>query len=101
MLKNTGHDITVDPLGRDLVTIGGGPLSYNYSVAHIKLHFGALDTIGSEHTVNGTPFPAEVISAFWLIRLLTMLFRNNTPFQVCCEYMKGQSDGVRFYSWLH
>ncbi|XP_064609368.1 carbonic anhydrase-related protein 10-like [Liolophura sinensis] len=60
MLKNTGHDITVDPLGRDLVTIGGGPLSYNYSVAHIKLHFGALDTIGSEHTVNGTPFPAEM-----------------------------------------
>ena len=38
----------------------GGPLSYTYRVQFIKLHFGRVDQMGSEHTVGGRPFPMEV-----------------------------------------
>ncbi|RWS31677.1 carbonic anhydrase-related protein 10-like protein [Leptotrombidium deliense] len=40
--------------------IDGGPLSYSYRFESIHLHFGRSDTSGSEHTLNGVSFPAEV-----------------------------------------
>ncbi|CAL4154358.1 unnamed protein product, partial [Meganyctiphanes norvegica] len=42
------------------VNISGGPLSYRYKVHQVQLHFGSQDHMGSEHSVNGTQFPAEV-----------------------------------------
>lgn len=45
---------------RHPVNISGGPLSYRYQFHEIHLHFGADDRIGSEHTVDGHAFPAEV-----------------------------------------
>ncbi|ESO88444.1 hypothetical protein LOTGIDRAFT_165569 [Lottia gigantea] len=62
ILLNTGYDITFR-LNTTLLpyfTFTGGPLSYTYTVHEIKLHFGSVDQIGSEHTVSGRPFPAEV-----------------------------------------
>ncbi|PVD35235.1 hypothetical protein C0Q70_06516, partial [Pomacea canaliculata] len=61
-LINTGNDITyqVDPDFNPPFLISGGPLSYTYRVHYIKLHFGRVDQIGSEHTVSGKPFPLEL-----------------------------------------
>jgi hypothetical protein len=42
------------------VNISGGPLSYQYRVTEIVLHFGSINNLGSEHTINGLSFPAEV-----------------------------------------
>ncbi|KAF2347028.1 Alpha carbonic anhydrase [Trinorchestia longiramus] len=42
------------------VNIIGGPLSYKYQVSHIQFHFGTGDGPGSEHTVNGSAFRAEM-----------------------------------------
>ncbi|XP_068224779.1 carbonic anhydrase-related protein 10-like [Palaemon carinicauda] len=42
------------------LNITGGPLSYRYRVGQVQLHFGSKDYMGSEHTVNGSAFPAEI-----------------------------------------
>ncbi|KAH9509948.1 Carbonic anhydrase- protein 10 [Bulinus truncatus] len=58
---NTGHDITFYINDTDKpFAFTGGPLSYTYRVHQIKLHFGKIDQLGSEHTVGGRPFPLEV-----------------------------------------
>nr|KAG5709279.1 hypothetical protein BaRGS_018031 [Batillaria attramentaria] len=61
-LINTGNDITyqVDPKFDPPYLMSGGPLSYTYRVQYVKLHFGRVDQIGSEHTVGGRPFPLEL-----------------------------------------
>lgn len=62
MLKNTGHDITLEIKndGYNFVNISVGPLSYTYRVSEIKFHLSNSDTVGSEHTVSGKSFPVEV-----------------------------------------
>lgn len=42
------------------VNVTGGPLSYTYALDSIHLHFGTIDTKGSEHTIEGIAFPGEV-----------------------------------------
>jgi carbonic anhydrase len=61
-MLNTGHDIklTLDETTAHYVNISGGPLSYHYRVAEISLHFGSTDIVGSEHTIGGSSFPAEI-----------------------------------------
>ncbi|KAG5318638.1 CAH10 protein, partial [Pseudoatta argentina] len=62
VLANTGHSVVfaVENDTRHPVNISGGPLSYRYQFHEIHLHFGADDRIGSEHTVDGHAFPAEL-----------------------------------------
>lgn len=62
VLANTGHSVVfaVDNDTRHPVNISGGPLSYRYQFHEIHLHFGLDDRTGSEHTVDGHAFPAEV-----------------------------------------
>ncbi|XP_035709019.1 carbonic anhydrase-related protein 10 [Folsomia candida] len=45
---------------RVLVNITGGPLSYRYQFHEIHIHYGMRDEIGSEHTIQGYSFPAEL-----------------------------------------
>ncbi|XP_076467585.1 carbonic anhydrase-related protein 10-like [Babylonia areolata] len=61
-LMNTGNDITfqMDAAFDPPFLLAGGPLAYTYRVHRIKLHFGRVDQIGSEHTVGGRPFSMEV-----------------------------------------
>lgn len=40
--------------------ISGGPLSYQYTLTDIALHYGRENNRGSEHTINGVQFPAEI-----------------------------------------
>nr|XP_027222460.1 carbonic anhydrase-related protein 10-like [Penaeus vannamei] len=64
VINNTGHSVvfTLGVAGHHhpSINVTGGPLSYRYQVSHVQVHFGAGDHIGSEHTVNGTAFPAEL-----------------------------------------
>ena len=71
-LVNTGNDITYffsndNPYDADIT---GGPLSYAYTVTDIKFHFGKGRNNQSEHSVNGTSFPAEV--SWWHRRYLNI-----------------------------
>ncbi|XP_064116337.1 carbonic anhydrase-related protein 10-like [Macrobrachium nipponense] len=61
-LVNTGHSLEwriIPSPQRSSVNLSGGPLSYTYSVSHLKLHFGERDSQGSEHTIANCAFPAE------------------------------------------
>lgn len=62
ILANTGHGVvfSVDNGTQHPVNISGGPLSYRYQFHEIHLHYGMSDHLGSEHTVDGYAFPAEV-----------------------------------------
>lgn len=61
-LTNTGNDVTlyVDDLLIPFLNVTAGPLQYTYHLHQMKLHFGQDDTRGSEHTINGLSFPAEL-----------------------------------------
>lgn len=37
-----------------------GPLSYNYTLNHIVIHYGKNDSKGSEHLIDGIHFPGEL-----------------------------------------
>ncbi|KAF8791600.1 Carbonic anhydrase-related protein 10 like protein [Argiope bruennichi] len=60
-LKNTGHSVRfrLDSTS-PAVMVNGGPLSYKYRVHEILLHYGRTDDKGSEHTISGHAFPAEL-----------------------------------------
>ncbi|XP_047358161.1 carbonic anhydrase-related protein 10-like isoform X1 [Vespa velutina] len=62
VLANTGHSVVfaVENDTRHPVNISGGPLSYRYQFHEIHLHFGLEEHIGSEHTIDGHAFPAEL-----------------------------------------
>ncbi|XP_073997738.1 carbonic anhydrase-related protein B isoform X3 [Rhodnius prolixus] len=62
VLTNTGHSVLfrVDNTTRQHVNFTGGPLSYKYQLHHIHIHYGLDDGMGSEHTINGHTFPAEI-----------------------------------------
>ncbi|XP_066986879.1 carbonic anhydrase-related protein 10-like [Macrobrachium rosenbergii] len=62
-LVNTGHSLEwriITSPQRSSVNLSGGPLSYTYSVSHLRLHFGERDSQGSEHTIANYAFPAEL-----------------------------------------
>lgn len=40
--------------------LSGGPLSYQYTLKEIVLHYGREEDRGSEHTISGHQFPAEI-----------------------------------------
>ena len=42
------------------LVISKGPLSYNYTLDHIIIHYGADTTHGSEHLIDGNSFPIEI-----------------------------------------
>ncbi|KAL7640656.1 UNVERIFIED_CONTAM: hypothetical protein RMT77_008931 [Armadillidium vulgare] len=42
------------------INLTGGPLSYKYQISHVQFHLGVADHEGSEHTINGSTFPAEL-----------------------------------------
>ncbi|XP_076036717.1 carbonic anhydrase-related protein 10-like isoform X2 [Oratosquilla oratoria] len=60
-LVNTGHSVEwrVDQ-SKGSVNISGGPLSYTYTVTHLRIHFGEREAQGSEHTLANQAFPAEL-----------------------------------------
>ncbi|XP_017472388.1 PREDICTED: carbonic anhydrase-related protein 10-like [Rhagoletis zephyria] len=69
LISNTGHSV-IFTAGNETVAnydgmqtpvnISGGPLSYRYRFHEIHIHYGLHDQFGSEHSVEGYTFPAEV-----------------------------------------
>lgn len=69
-ILNTGHSViftadndtkTINLYGPQIpVNLTGGPLSYRYRFNEIHIHYGLHDQFGSEHSVEGYTFPAEV-----------------------------------------
>ncbi|KAK9752775.1 Eukaryotic-type carbonic anhydrase [Popillia japonica] len=61
-ISNTGHSVifTVDNDTRHHINVTGGPLSYKYQFQEIHIHYGLHDQFGSEHSINGYAFPAEI-----------------------------------------
>ncbi|KAJ6215795.1 hypothetical protein RDWZM_010295 [Blomia tropicalis] len=59
-LINTGRSISMTINGDKSVLISGGPLSYQYTLSNITLHFGRENNRGSEHTINGQQFAGEL-----------------------------------------
>lgn len=66
---NTGHSVLfrVDSNSsqsyddtRVAINITGGPLSYRYRFEEMHIHYGLHDQYGSEHSVQGYTFPAEL-----------------------------------------
>ncbi|CAM1309482.1 CA10 (predicted) [Pycnogonum litorale] len=62
VIKNTGHSVifSVEESNKHAVNISRGPLSYKYTFSELHIHYGISDDVGSEHTVNGYAFPAEL-----------------------------------------
>jgi carbonic anhydrase len=55
---NNGHTVN---LGLSTTyRVSGGKLSSSYRVAGVHFHWGKTDSAGSEHTVNGKPYPLEM-----------------------------------------
>ncbi|XP_076468982.1 carbonic anhydrase-related protein 10-like [Babylonia areolata] len=75
-LVNTGNDLTLRLSANWSVTanFSDGPLMYTYRVAQLKLHFGKTDTEGSEHSVDGNSFAAEL----QFVAYNTELYKNLT-----------------------
>ncbi len=44
----------------------GGPLQHNYRLAQFHCHWGKDCSAGSEHTVNGKSYAAEVRIFLWI-----------------------------------
>ena len=40
--------------------VSGGSLSSEYGVVQFHFHWGSSDEKGSEHTIDGVPYPMEV-----------------------------------------
>ena len=40
--------------------IAGGPIRHQYRLAIVRFHWSDADTSGSEHYIDGKPFPLEV-----------------------------------------
>nr|XP_022327820.1 carbonic anhydrase-related protein 10-like [Crassostrea virginica] len=59
-LTNLGNDVTFFVTDPQSVTFSLGPLPYVYKLSHIKFHFGRKDGMGTEHTIDGKQFDAEV-----------------------------------------
>ncbi|XP_026468372.1 carbonic anhydrase-related protein 10-like isoform X2 [Ctenocephalides felis] len=69
-ILNTGHSVIFSADnesnpggiggGAPHVNLTGGPLSYRYRFQEIHIHYGLHDQFGSEHSVGGYSFPAEI-----------------------------------------
>ena len=64
-LTNLGNDVTFFVTDPQSVTFSLGPLPYVYKLSHMKFHFGRKDGMGTEHTIDGKQFDAEVHSTFF------------------------------------
>ncbi|XP_053201309.1 carbonic anhydrase-related protein 10-like [Panonychus citri] len=64
----------VDQLRGTPINISSGPLSYSYSFDSLYIHFGRTDSVGSEHRIDGIPFPAEL----QIIGYNSDLYRNSS-----------------------
>ncbi|XP_071522340.1 uncharacterized protein [Panulirus ornatus] len=59
-IMNNGHTAQVMLDTAKVPTISGGGLTGNYAFLQFHFHWGANDSVGSEHTIRDKRFPAEL-----------------------------------------
>lgn len=65
-ILNNGHSFQVTYIDdTNSSTLQDGPISGTYRLKQFHLHWGASDDKGSEHTVAGTKYPAELHLVHW------------------------------------
>ncbi|KAG7488249.1 hypothetical protein MATL_G00033570 [Megalops atlanticus] len=65
-ILNSGHSFQVDFADdNDSSTLTGGPISGTYRLRQFHFHWGGSDDRGSEHTIDGTKFAAELHLVHW------------------------------------
>ncbi|XP_029004026.1 carbonic anhydrase 1-like [Betta splendens] len=65
-ILNNGHSFQVTFADdTDSSTLTDGPISGTYRLKQFHFHWGATDDRGSEHTVQGAKFPAELHLVHW------------------------------------
>jgi hypothetical protein len=69
------------------VNITGGPLTYSYQVEEIHIHYGTREGIGSEHTINGYAFPAEVLTLFFDSLILVKYTETEYTYLILSIYL--------------
>ena len=63
---NDQYNVVTCTVQADLVSdiksigVSGCGLPTNYYLEQFHFHWGTTDTVGSEHTVDGCPYPMEV-----------------------------------------
>uniref|UniRef100_A0A667HNV9 Carbonic anhydrase n=1 Tax=Lynx canadensis TaxID=61383 RepID=A0A667HNV9_LYNCA len=63
---NTGYSLQVEfDDSTEGSGISGGPLENHYRLKQFHFHWGAVDTWGSEHTVDDRTYPAELHLVHW------------------------------------
>jgi len=65
VLKNSGHSFTVSGSDSATSNVNGGPVNNNHNFLQFHMHWGANPTVGSEHTLNGQSFAAELHFVNW------------------------------------
>ncbi|CAG2108863.1 unnamed protein product [Medioppia subpectinata] len=72
-VQNTGYGWKVDipdDIGRQ-TRVSGGPLSHVYRLTQFHCHWGKDLNVGSEHTVNGKSYAAELHFVHWNTELFS------------------------------
>ncbi|CAK6967516.1 carbonic anhydrase 1 [Scomber scombrus] len=65
-ILNNGHSFQVTFVDdADSSTLTNGPITGTYRLKQFHFHWGASDDKGSEHTVSGTKYPAELHLVHW------------------------------------
>ncbi|XP_038601350.1 carbonic anhydrase 13-like [Tachyglossus aculeatus] len=66
IISNSGHSFSVDfDDTEDKSVLRGGPLSGTYRLRQFHFHWGSADDQGSEHTVDGMEYSAELHVVHW------------------------------------
>lgn len=64
-LKNTGRGFVVAGSDKASSNVCGGPVDKKHKFLQFHMHWGQTDAQGSEHTINGSPFAAEIHFVNW------------------------------------
>uniref|UniRef100_A0A8C5UHE3 Carbonic anhydrase n=1 Tax=Malurus cyaneus samueli TaxID=2593467 RepID=A0A8C5UHE3_9PASS len=71
-ISNTGHSVMVEFEDTDDRTaISGGPFQNPFRLKQFHFHWGTTHSQGSEHTIDGRPFPCELHLVHWNARKYT------------------------------
>uniref|UniRef100_A0A8C6Z0Y4 Carbonic anhydrase n=1 Tax=Nothoprocta perdicaria TaxID=30464 RepID=A0A8C6Z0Y4_NOTPE len=68
-ISNNGHSVMVEfEDADDKTAISGGPFENPFRLKQFHFHWGTKPSQGSEHTVDGKPFPSELHLVHWNAR---------------------------------
>ncbi|XP_076111042.1 carbonic anhydrase-related protein 10-like [Mytilus galloprovincialis] len=101
-ITNTGRGITVDV--EDGPIVFSGPLKYRHKIAQLKVHFGRNHSQGSEHSIDGRSFPAEIHLITYNVDLYHNLSQALDSFQgvaiiaIFCKYGVPSNEAFQLMS---